>query len=384
MSHSKSCRCKICSLSSPVCNSYNPDYCSYNWKNRFCKLRKQWSEHSKCGSLKHISEDCTHCRSPCEKKIGRFGVAWVAEIPDCDNGDPKGWQVEILDTKQGILNKCKELIEWLNNPPAHLFDNIKGNESCNIQYSKCNLNNCDGNWDKPCPMQDSPCMYQDNKVLKKCRMSCCKDTVIEYPACCEISNPRLNERNNCKSQTYSCQKKYCNEQCQKTCSKTHDDSSDGENFKRRHSKYSWSTPVQNESDEIFRKESCCCQCHEKYFRNAATTYESDIVPQKDPPEDSIKSIHSQMDELDSKVICAHIRTSQICKKIKEEKRNQFINKHEEEINTVVGERSSDEDTARSLFMNSKQDNQSVINNNGVNNSIGSQRRSSKFRRKESI
>ncbi|XP_044766473.1 uncharacterized protein LOC123322592 [Coccinella septempunctata] len=466
MSHSKSCRCKLCCSSPPDCNSCYPDCCSYHWKNRFCKLRKQWS--------------------PCDKTVGRFGVAWVAEIPDCENEEPKGWQVEIIDTSQGILKKCKELIDWLNNPPAHLFDNIKGNET-STRYPKCNLNTCDESWEEPCSIRDTPKKCEEIRVPKRCKINCseekvveciphcgsqtclndyrskcknrnktchsecceeniveylprcdsqtclndnrpkcknrtktchnkcCGEKVAEYLPCCDSQTCLNDSHPKCKNRNKTCHNKYCEEKiveclpcdtqtclndnrpkcknrtktyhnkyCEDCRPKTSEDCSDRESSKSRHSRCHWSTSVPNEGDDgVFRKESCCCQCHEKFFKNVGTTYEIDIVPQRDHTENTIKSITSQMSELDSKIICAGIRTSQICKKVKEERRNQLIEKHEKELNTVIANGSTDEEATKSLYMSSQLDNQSVMNSKLIANSIGSQRRSSKFRRKES-
>ncbi|XP_045462701.1 uncharacterized protein LOC123672586 [Harmonia axyridis] len=331
MSHSN--RCKICCSNYPDCNSHD---CSYHWKNRFCKLRKKWC--------------------PCDQTVGRFGVAWVAEVPGCENTEPKGWQVDIVDTPQGIMKKTKELLEWLNNPPSHLFDCIKGNDKCcSIHRPKCNLDPCDECWEEPCCMKETPLKCQEPP--KKCRKSC-EDYEPSCHPCCKDSTTCLD----CKQQ--KCSIRF-------DCRKCNDDSSD-DNCPPRHSKCRWSTLGKNDCDDAFKKESCCCHCQEKYFKNAGTNYDSDIVPQREHS----RTLSSELADLDSKVVCAGIRTSQICKKIMDEKRNELVDKHEKELTTIIG-RSSDDESGKSLYVNSAY-------NQSMGNAVSSQRRSHKFRRKESI
>lgn len=58
------------------------------------------------------------CRCNPNKKVrGKFGVAWICETPSCTCCEPFGWQVEFTDTPANVEQRCREMIEWVNNPP---------------------------------------------------------------------------------------------------------------------------------------------------------------------------------------------------------------------------------------------------------------------------
>ncbi|KAK9870249.1 hypothetical protein WA026_006336 [Henosepilachna vigintioctopunctata] len=381
MFHSKSCRCEFCSPL-PSCKSQE---CSPNWKNRFCKLRKQWSEHSKCGSRKHL-EDCTDCRSPSNAAIGKFGVAWVADIPFCDSQEPKGWQIEIIDTPQGILKKCKQLISWLNNPPSNVYDSIEGNDMpCNLCLHTYPLNTCEE-------------CYEDNSIKKKG----CNNDYQEPDICSRACGSNSCEDNKCCVPNVKCKscidhgvfevcgENCCSSSCTKSpedkdlkkshftnCKSTDESSCDECNSRPRSTKKNkcqWSiSPQPNECNKVFRKDNCCCHCKNRFYKNACTTYDIDIVPQRD-----LHEVTSDINELDSKILCAGIRTSQICRKIKEEKRQQLLEKQERELNNAVLTGKNSEDKMMSIYMSAE----SGLHGSLKSNSSGSQRRSNKFRKKE--
>ncbi|KAL3275708.1 hypothetical protein HHI36_020457 [Cryptolaemus montrouzieri] len=372
MYHSKSCRCDLCN-SIPF--SSKPQECSRNWKNRFCKLRKQWS--------------------PCEQAVGKFGVAWVAELPNCETQEPKGWQVEIIDSPEGIIRKCKQLMKWLNNPPSHLYDSIEGNDmNCNSFELQCHLNICEECCEEPCCGPDFSEKYGeavDNCSRKPRIRACannCSNECSDYnkcKICFDEDHLRKYERNqNNDSCLKKCNVQYPKKSCFAHCTSPEElsgNESDSRPNSRHECKRQSSKPKDN--GETFRKENCCCHCQNKFYKDEGTSYEVDIVdivPQRD--------IHNEfpldMHELDSKVICAGIRTSQICKKVKEDRRNQLIDKHERELqNTIIASRTSGPSADGEEHMNNNRGHNNLLDNN-LNNNSSRQRRSSKFRRKESF
>lgn len=107
--HTKPCSC---------CSSHYPDLLQ-----KICPTRA-WEVDStptqcpfefpnpKSNPLQH----CCKCAST-KKVKGKFGVAWICETPDCSCCEPYGWQVEFVDTPAKVEERCRELIEWVNNPP---------------------------------------------------------------------------------------------------------------------------------------------------------------------------------------------------------------------------------------------------------------------------
>lgn len=54
----------------------------------------------------------------CDDKIkGKFGLAWIADYPNCTYSEPLGWQVEFTGTATEVAAKCNQIISWVNAPP---------------------------------------------------------------------------------------------------------------------------------------------------------------------------------------------------------------------------------------------------------------------------
>lgn len=100
--------------------------------------------------------DCSDLNSP--KAKGRFGLAWVAETPDCPCPEPIGWQVEFVDTPSKVEQRCKEMVRWINCPPMLPRCEPCPPEEC---YNPC------------CPPRCNPCVPQTTPCLPKCCTPCC-------------------------------------------------------------------------------------------------------------------------------------------------------------------------------------------------------------------
>lgn len=88
------------------CDNVRKDY-------DFVSLRRKWSERSKFENISSAN---------IKKVKGKFGLAWIALLPDGNRKEvPLGWQVEFEDTPLRVSQKCKALVNWVNNPPLDCY-----------------------------------------------------------------------------------------------------------------------------------------------------------------------------------------------------------------------------------------------------------------------
>lgn len=146
--HSKSCSCssshypdllqKICPTRAWEVDS-GPTTCPFEFPN---PTANPLGHCCKCASTKRVK--------------GKFGVAWICETPDCSCCEPYGWQVEFVDTPARVEQRCRELIEWVNNPPL------------------------------PCDTDKRPCCCPETEEPSRCQCDAptgCKGETPERDAC---------------------------------------------------------------------------------------------------------------------------------------------------------------------------------------------------------
>lgn len=168
------------------CCSHYPDLLkricpNRSWEIDDCSPSKYPFEFSKKKSKD--SKYC--CKCPSNKKVkGKFAVAWICETPDCCCCEPFGWQVEFTDTQSKVEQKCRDLIQWINNPPLPKETDSKKSCSCT------------------CNKKQNPCCCSEAKTSVKCQ--CDEDTKSNVCNCetpehavCYCSKDNNNESSYC-------------------------------------------------------------------------------------------------------------------------------------------------------------------------------------------
>lgn len=117
---------------------------------------------------------CCKCATANIKVKGKFGVAWICETPDCSCCEPLGWQVEFTDTPSKVEQRCREMIEWVNNPPLPKDEpEVDGG----VKEEKTDDCKCNNNKKSNSPRRKL-------RRLKRSGCECCTPPETENLCCC--------------------------------------------------------------------------------------------------------------------------------------------------------------------------------------------------------
>lgn len=162
------------------------------------------------------NELCCCCNNQVKAK---FGLAWIAELPNCTCREPLGWQVEFIGTPSNVKLKCDEMVAWVNCPPLPNKDILPLKCICNQQNEgnkKCCCNTQTSFGDSCCCSPPPTCC---NCSTKKKSCNCDKQQNSQTcPECC-CQKP--------KTQCCCCDKKKVCKKC-KQCKPSEEPS---ENYK---------------------------------------------------------------------------------------------------------------------------------------------------------